>query len=143
MRQIKFRAWVEKQKYMAYQGTPDLETIQSFMFHYGDQILMQYTGIKDNEENEIYEGDIVDVYGTRYVVKFGKVIREVVLQNNNATCMLELNTFYFEWVCNGKAYFSVVNNHKGEHDLKGTKIVGNIFENENLLKELNLNRQTT
>ena len=27
MRTIKFRAWDESQKYMAIQGTPDLETI--------------------------------------------------------------------------------------------------------------------
>ena len=45
--QIKFRAWDESQKYMAYQGMPDLETIQSFIFHFGDKILMQYTGFKD------------------------------------------------------------------------------------------------
>ena len=33
-----FRAWVESQKFMAIQGTPDLETLQSFMFHYADVI---------------------------------------------------------------------------------------------------------
>ena len=32
-----FRAWVESQKFMAIQGTPDLETLQSFMFHYADE----------------------------------------------------------------------------------------------------------
>jgi hypothetical protein len=43
MRTIKFRAWDESQKYMAYQGTPDLETLQSFIFHFGDKPLMQFT----------------------------------------------------------------------------------------------------
>ena len=33
-RLFKFRAWYEKEKYMAIQGTPDLETLQSFMFHF-------------------------------------------------------------------------------------------------------------
>jgi GrpB-like predicted nucleotidyltransferase (UPF0157 family) len=32
-REIKFRSWDKDAKYMAYQGTPDLETIQSFMHH--------------------------------------------------------------------------------------------------------------
>jgi hypothetical protein len=51
MREIKFRAWDESQNYMAYQGTPDLETIQSFMHHFGDKLLMQFTGIKDKNGN--------------------------------------------------------------------------------------------
>lgn len=59
MREIKFRAWVND-SYMAIQGTPDLETFQSFMFHYCDQKnLMQFTGLKDKTGKEIYEGDIL------------------------------------------------------------------------------------
>ena len=60
MRTIKFRAWDENQKYMAYQGTPDLETIQSFIHHFGDKKLMQFTGLHDKNGEEIYEGDILN-----------------------------------------------------------------------------------
>ena len=59
MRTIKFRAWDESQKYMAIQGTPDLETIQSFFFHFGNKTLMQFTGLFDKNGVEIYEGDIL------------------------------------------------------------------------------------
>jgi uncharacterized phage protein (TIGR01671 family) len=58
-REIKFRAWDESQKYMAYQGTPDLETIQSFFHHFGDKTLMQFTGLKDINGKDIWEGDIL------------------------------------------------------------------------------------
>lgn len=72
-REIKFRAFVENTdgKYMAIQGTPDLETLESFMHHYGDQkLLMQFTGLKDKNGIEIYEGDVI------YIAGEGKVLVE-------------------------------------------------------------------
>lgn len=59
-REIKFRAWDKNHKYMAYQGTPDLETIQSFIHHFGDKKLMQFTGLRDNNGTKIFEGDLVE-----------------------------------------------------------------------------------
>jgi len=58
-REIKFRAWDEINNKMAYQGSPDLETIQSFMQHYGDKTLMQSTGLYDRNQKEIYELDLM------------------------------------------------------------------------------------
>jgi len=58
IREIKFRAWDQSQKYMAYQGTPDLETLQSFMHHFGDKELMQATGLFDKKGKEFFELDI-------------------------------------------------------------------------------------
>jgi len=58
-RELKFRAWDRTEKYMAYQGDPDLETLSSFMFHYGNAIVMQSIGKKDINGNEIFEGDLL------------------------------------------------------------------------------------
>ena len=59
MREIKFRAWDEKQNYLAYQGSPDLETLQSFIFHFGDKRLQQYTNCDDINKKPIFEGDFL------------------------------------------------------------------------------------
>ena len=58
-RELKFRAWDKSQKYMAYQGNPDLETLSSFMFHFGEDIVMQSIGLKDKDGDEIFEGDLL------------------------------------------------------------------------------------
>jgi hypothetical protein len=67
---IKLRAWDESQQYMAYQGSPDLETIQSFIYHFGDKPLMLSTLVFDVNNVEIFENDIVEIEEITGVVKF-------------------------------------------------------------------------
>ena len=68
---IKFRAWYSLREIMVYQGTPDLETLQSFMLHYGDAELMQSTNIFDKNGKEIFERDYLK-YGN-YILKVFRV----------------------------------------------------------------------
>ena len=61
--EILLRAW-DKDR-MIYQGEPDLETLQSFIFHYGDRPLMEHIGIDDCKGNKIFSDDIMrDTDGT-------------------------------------------------------------------------------
>ena len=71
MREIKFRAWHEQGKEMVYFKNEKLVNDQYQMQHlahlingdYGD-VLMQYTELKDRNDVEIYEGDLLNIYFT-------------------------------------------------------------------------------
>ena len=133
-RLLKFRAWVENQNYMAVQGTPDLETLSSFMHHYSDsKNLMQFTGFKDFEDKEIYEGDILEYVsyqrdenkrkeivefdekcGGWYVNKQADSLADVLFKQHNEDWQIKQN-------------YKPSIKHK-------VRIIGNIFENPELLQ---------
>ena len=107
MREIKFRAWEKEFKNMVY----DILAGKESPFRYCE--LMQYTGLKDKNGKEIYEGDIV-----KY--------------DYNSTPIehcLEAVTFDQEWGCWKLGTYML------EPTIKKTlEIIGNIYENSDLLK---------
>ena len=113
MRIIKFRAWNEEQKYMAYQGTPDLETLQSFIFHFGDKELMQFTGLHDKNGKEIYEGDILKTFPIISSDKIAYDSFNVLVKFINSS-----------WIANGIL---------GKRQAEISEVIGSIYENPELL----------
>lgn len=133
MRETKFRAWLKEDKKMVNVETMDF-TDKSIQYlkkseinnayilrreSFDDVELMQYTGLKDKNGKEIYEGDIVLVESggilTRYktVVEFkeGALIASLISEEN---------------------HFYIFNPGFDSNDFE---VIGNIYENKNLLEE--------
>lgn len=82
MRELKFRAW-HVTNYVMYDPSNEIGGLWSIpespngVVKYGDNILMQYTGLKDKNGKEIYEGDVLEYipYNKAHVhaeVRFGE-----------------------------------------------------------------------
>jgi uncharacterized phage protein (TIGR01671 family) len=98
-REIKFRAWDKENKKMKYNIT-GIE-------------LMQYTGLRDKNGKEIYEGDIVKITGSKEI-DIGKVIYEY---NGFIVDVMNMDRFY------GRVHLLE----------KFTEVIGNIYEDSELL----------
>lgn len=122
MREIRFRAWDKTEKCMVSWSyllsiqygdnrIIDKDVADSF-FNDPDFCLMQYTGLKDKNGREIYEGDI--------------------LKTNNRT----IRTVVFEWGC-----FDAVNDYTdepvGSFLESAIEVIGNLYENPELLQNVN------
>lgn len=131
-RLLKFRAWDDKQKYMAIQGTPDLETLASFMHHYADCELMQYVGINDTNGKEIYEGDIL-VYTTYSESGITETKQKPVVINwNRYKSTYDYNDYkYYPLGCYPFYKYWTLESMRNEE----VEIIGNIFENPELLTQ--------
>lgn len=111
MREIKFKAYIKNENLMVY---IEMFEINSF-FGWNDKktIIMQYTGLKDKNGVEIYEGDIMQSDNGYFigVVEFNKGVF-ILSQGKDAL---------------GRNKFDVLNT------ILDFEIIGNIYENSNLL----------
>lgn len=115
MREIKFRAWDKEQSKFYYFGLGD-ETANFY-----DES-NQYTGSKDKNGVEIYEGDVLGgLYGL--VVRWCDKCKSIELFDPYDTeCCYQ---------CNGDLFWYDV---ASDDDLE---VIGNIYENPELIKENN------
>jgi len=114
MKIIKFRAWDKTEKlwldvnWWEFWGDPTIEFVQ-------------YTGLKDKNGKEIYEGDIVRDYNGN------------ILQVQWAYCWARYMMTYDGVTC--QYYLEDYNWNKPDCLSKNMEVIGNIYENPELLKE--------
>ena len=123
MREIKFRAWLPKVKKMEYgiEKDGDLGDILADSNNGGEFYkVMQYTGLKDKDGNEIYEGDIIEY---KKINEFDSDYRGYVLFDKSS------------WRVNWEDDLCII-----RKDLefwaveRNIEVIGNIYENPGLLE---------
>lgn len=123
-REIKFRVWLDDK--MIYpksdfdSGVDMLISIKGQHYVngvYKDVILQQYTGLKDKNEKEIYEGDIVfnDMSEHSHIVSWDDILFSFTITDMKSNTWLYLNEII--------------------EDINCYDIIGNIYENPELLED--------
>ena len=131
MRDIKFRCWDTENKEMlevqeldyedSYNGQPMIRTtMYSDYFDTEDMILMQYVGLKDKNEKEIYEGDIVKFRFKDDREEFPDLIGYIEYQT----------TFTAFRIMSNQGSFKI-----DITEIKFIEVIGNIYKNLELLEE--------
>ena len=133
MREYKFRVWDTENKEMLkvqeldfedtfYGGRLSIRTDQyNDYFDIEDMILMQYTGLKDKKQKEIYEGDIIFIKGETKLldikgkVEYSNILAQFIITNTG----------------------SIVNEAEplGDYEEEDIEVIGNIYDNPELLEK--------
>ena len=123
-REIKFRKWHRDLKDIVYSElhiSDFFQVVQSYPEMY---ILMQYIGIKDKNEKEVYDGDIVKLEWQ--TANFGKYFQSDDMWIDHSKIVV------IKWVGLGFAFMDG-DKQFGKRKNATIEVIGNIYEHPHLL----------
>lgn len=126
MREVKFRLWDEHMKIMEYSPNidclcgPDVVGRADLNEGLSEETFMQFTGLKDKNGKEVYEGDIVLATET---------VAEWMEQPSPHKGTVEFENGSFVLKTKGRPLMSL-----GVKPVIGLEVIGNIYENKDLIK---------
>ena len=140
---LKFRAWLKKKQKMD-NYIDHISWLEDELYCIGDGItymvsaedlvLMQSTGLKDKNSQEIFEGDILEIQGIKVIVKFGSYKYLETSKNNGYTLGILHDGLGFYVECINVAAPDNISPFEPE-TLKNSQIIGNVYENPELLED--------
>lgn len=117
MRQLKFRFWNPTTSEMSF-SHDDATIWNGLLVCEGDTVAMQFTGLKDKEGKEIYEGDILQLDG--------KNKYQVVFEDGKFVCY-HINKAWGKWGDLSRFFDADFDEYK-------ICVIGNIFEHRHLIE---------
>lgn len=135
MRDLKFRSWyggkmtyVDLEDLRANVGFEDAErNVYEFATDRKNNPVMQYTGLKDRNGREIYEGDIVE-----HPYYPEKQISNVFYKNGSFGTYMDGTKLYGSDDIHGRGWIELSQNSWSTDE--DFEVIGNIYENPDLLR---------
>lgn len=136
MREIKFKAWDKKKKEIGVLTSNALKELllnDCFNALQEDYELMQFTGLKDRNGKEIYEGDIMSVLDRDWPSgDYTNQTPKEYMKKISSVCevVYEPTEFYLKQI-KGRGYFYPQMTGITHRDI--FEVIGNIYENPELI----------
>jgi uncharacterized phage protein (TIGR01671 family) len=118
MREIKFRVWEKKEKQFVDFGSAHAHYGLGGEFKHPNLVFQQFTGLKDKNKEEIYEGDIIqtNTFGNKVIGVIEYVKDSFVITGRY---MNKKNSVLSHFDCYG--------------NMNVLEVIGNVFENPELI----------